>query len=204
MKIVNQTADELILKDGNIQGIILGMVFAIFGIVFSFYLNFVVGVNLWIAIGCFVIGLVIIFMTSSILVDINKSNGQIIYQTKRLVGGKTTTYPISNVMGIETRKSWRIERSSNTVQNTMSVPRQVLVSQSVIIFKDGQELPLDHQSSGSTISTMGVSVMMGGPEKEVAMANIVAKFLGVPFQEIMPPNVGMGMNGGISVDGINL
>ena len=45
---------------------------------------------------------------------------------------------------------------------------------------------------------------MGGPEKEVAMANIVAKFLGVPFQEIMPPNVGMGMNGGISVDGINL
>jgi len=28
------------------------------------------------------------------------------------------------------------------------------------------------------------------------MANRVATFLGVPFQEIMPPNMGMGMNRG--------
>jgi hypothetical protein len=31
------------------------------------------------------------------------------------------------------------------------------------------------------------------------MANRVAEFLGVPFQEIAPPNIGMNMGGGIGI-----
>ena len=203
MKIVNQTTDELTLKDGNAQGIIIGIIFTTIGIVLGFYSHFVVGTTLWIALGLFVIGLAVVFMSSSISVDMTKSNGQIIYQTKRIIGGKTTTYAINNVMRIETRKSWRMEGANNTGQNGMSMPRQVLVSQSVILFKDGQELPLDHQSRGSTMS-MGGAVLMGGSGKEVAIANQVATFLGVPFQEIAPPNGGMGMSGGINVGGIHL
>ena len=48
--------------------------------------------------------------------------------------------------------------------------------------------------------------MMSGSGKEVAIANQVATFLGVPFQEIAPPAGGMGIMGGagINVGGIQL
>ena len=75
------------------------------------------------------------------------------------------------------------------------MPRQVLVSQSVIVFKDGQELPLDHQKDASSGISLGPAVMMGGQGKEMAIATQVANFLGVPFQEIAPPGGGgMGIN----------
>jgi hypothetical protein len=91
----------------------------------------------------------------------------------------------------------------NTSANRgVSVPQQVLISQSVIIFKNGQELPLDHQKSSSGMQ-LGVAVVMGGSGAEVAIANQVAQFLGVPFQEIAPPasgiNVGLGGSGGIQL-----
>jgi hypothetical protein len=34
---------------------------------------------------------------------------------------------------------------------------------------------------------------MGGQGAEVAIATQVANFLNVPFQEIAPPNIGMGV-----------
>ena len=47
---------------------------------------------------------------------------------------------------------------------------------------------------------LGGAVLMGGQGSETAMANRVATFLGVPFQEIMPPNmVGMGTSGGLNI-----
>jgi hypothetical protein len=47
---------------------------------------------------------------------------------------------------------------------------------------------------------MGSAVLMSGQGAETAMANRVATFLGVPFQEIMPPNMmGMGMSGGLNI-----
>jgi hypothetical protein len=39
----------------------------------------------------------------------------------------------------------------------------------------------------------GVSVM-SGQGAESAIASQVAQFLNVPFEEIMPPNMGSGMN----------
>ena len=79
-----------------------------------------------------------------------------------------------------------------------TILEQVLISQSVVVFKNGQELPLDHQKSSSNMS-MGSAVLMGGSGAEVAIANQVATFLNVPFQEIAPPSSGMGINigGGI-------
>ena len=62
----------------------------------------------------------------------------------------------------------------------------------VIVFKDGREVALDHQKTSSSLSTGGV-VLMSGQGAEVAIANRVANFLGVPFQEIAPPNMGMGV-----------
>ena len=79
----------------------------------------------------------------------------------------------------------------------------MLVAQSVVVFKEGQELPLDHPKQSSSMS-VGPTVLMSGQGKEVAIATQVANFLGVPFQEIAPPNSGMGINTGGGPGGIQL
>jgi hypothetical protein len=200
MKITNQTTDELVLKEGDAKGIMVGIVLVIVGIGVAFYSQFSPSIALWVAIAVFIIGLAFIFLSSSITVDANKTSGQIVYQTKRLIGGSTATYAVADVLRIETRKSWRIENNNVSSGRGVSMPRQVLVSQSVIVFKDGQELPLDHQNSSSGIS-IGPAVMMGGSGKEVAIANQVATFLGVPFQEITPPSglTGINIGGGSGI-----
>ena len=202
MKIINQTADELGLKEGNVNSIIFGIIFILGGIVLGFYSHFTPSNALWFGLGLFVVGIATLFVSSSITVDISKISGQITYQTKRLIGGKTATYPIADVLRIETRKSWKIEQGTRTGQ-TISAPRQVLVFQSVMVLKDGQELPLDHQNNSSSMS-IGGATMMGGSGKEVAIASQVATFLGVPFQEIAPPAGGLGIGTGINIGGIQL
>ena len=201
MKIINQTTDELVLKEGNTSSIVFGVFFVLIGIGLGFYSRFTVSNTLWVALTIFVIGLITVFVSSSISVDINKTSGQMTYQTKRLIGGKTATFATADVLRVETRKSWRMEQGTRT-GNTISTPRQVLVFQSVMVFKDGQELPLDHQKNSGGGMSVGGAVMMGGSGKEVAIANQVAIFLGVPFQEIAPPTGGMGT--GINIGGIQL
>ncbi len=73
------------------------------------------------------------------------------------------------------------------------MPQPELVAQSVIVFKDGRELALDHQKNSST-TTVGGAMIMSGQGAETAIAAQVAKFLNVPFQEIMPPNMSSGTN----------
>jgi hypothetical protein len=99
---------------------------------------------------------------------------------------------IADVLRIETRKQWRVQNSPPAGNQNVSIPQPVLVCQSVIVFKDGRELALDHQKTSST-TTIGPAVLMSGQGKEVALAMQVAKFLSVPFQEIAPPNMGMGV-----------
>ena len=200
MKIISQTSDEMALKEGDAKSIVVGAIVLVVGIVVMFYVHFVPSTLLWVAIGLCAVGLAAIFISSSIAVEINKTNGQILYQTKRLIGGSAATYAVADVLRIETRKAWRTTGGVRT-GNTVSARQQVLVSQSVMLFKNGQELPLDHQNGPSGMS-MGPAVMMDGSGKEVAIANQVAAFLGVPFQEIAPPggqmeiNIGGGMGTG--------
>jgi hypothetical protein len=144
-----------------------------------------------------------ILFSSSITVEINKATGQIGYQTKRLIGGRVVTFAIADILRIETRKQWKMESSGTSGNRGVSMPRQVLVSQSVIVFKDGREVPLDHQKSSSGMS-VGSAVLMGGQGAEVAIANQVASFLGVPFQEIAPPGSGAGINIGGGPGGVQL
>ena len=72
------------------------------------------------------------------MVDMNKISGQITYQTKRLIGGKTTMYAIADVLrNSNTRKSWKMEGGGNRGQ-----ARSVLVAQSLIVFESGQDFPI--------------------------------------------------------------
>jgi hypothetical protein len=194
MKIASQTADEMVLKEGSASGIAAGIVFVFIGLGVAYSQHFLVSTILWIAVAFFVVGLGVILFSSSITVDINKATGRLDYVTRRLTGGSNATYPITDILRVETRRQWHMERVGAGNRGA-SVPRQVLMSQSVILFKDGREVALDHQKSSSSMS-VGSAVLMGGSGAEAAIANQVATFLGVPFQEIAPPNSGMGINVG--------
>src|ERR1700722_18842708 len=168
MKIVSQSADEMILKEGSASGTTLGIIFVIAGILVGYDLRAANSIVIWIALAMVVIGLCAILLSSSIMVDANKTIGQLLYQKKRLIGGSTVTYAIADVLRIETRKQWQMENTAASGNRGVSVPQQVLVAQSVIVFKNGQELPLDHQKQSSSMS-VGPAVLMSGQGKEVAI-----------------------------------
>ncbi len=203
MKIASQSADELVLKEGSASGVILGVVFVIAGILIGCFLYATNTFVIWSASAIAVIGLATILFSSSITVDADKANGQLLYQKKRLIGGSAATYAIADILRIETRKQWHMENTAPSGNRGVSMPQQVLVSQSVIVFKDGQEVPLDHQKSSSSVS-IGPAVLMSGQGAEIAIATQVANFLGVPFQEIAPPNSGAGINIGGGPGGIQI
>ena len=198
MKIVSQSPDEMVLQEGDASGIAIGIAFAVAGVLGGYFLRASSPYAIWIALAVVAVGAGVICFASSITVDANKTKGQLWYRKKRLIGGQTTTYAIADVLRIETRKQWRMENTPPSGNRQVSLPQQVLVAQSVIVFKSGKELALDHQKTSSSVS-VGSAVLMIGQGAETAMANRVAEFLGVPFQEIAPPNIGMNMGGGIGI-----
>jgi hypothetical protein len=201
MKIVSQSSDEMVLQEGNIQGIAIGIACIIAGVLAAYFLHATKPMAVWIGLGAVVLGVGVICFASSITVDATKSKDQLVYRKKRLIGAKISTYAISDVLRIETRKQWRVENTAPAAnRGTANPPQPVLVAQSVIVFKSGKELALDHQKNSSSMQ-VGAAVLMSGQGSETAMANRVATFLGVPFQEIMPPNMmGMGgMGGGLNI-----
>jgi hypothetical protein len=193
MKIISQSSDELVLQEGSAAGIVVGAVLAVAGVLAWYFLRQSNPLVIWFALAFVVIGLGTILFSSSITVVANRATGQLLYQKKQLVGGQDSKYAIADIFRIETRKQWRVERTQTSGDQGASVPQQVLVAQSVIVFKDGRELPLDHQKTSSSVG-VGSVVLMGGQGRETAIAAQVATFLSVPFQEIAPPNMGMGIN----------
>jgi len=185
MKIISQTSDELVLKEGSASGIAVGAAFAIAGVFVAYRFHSSSPIAIWIALGLAGIGLAVILLSSSITVSANKASGQLLYEKKRLVGGQNSTYAIADIFRIETRRQWRVENRPASGNSNESIPEPVLVSQSVIVFHDGRELALDHQKTSSN-TTVGSVVLMGGQGAEAAIANRVATFLSVPFQEIAP------------------
>jgi len=200
MKIAKQTQDEMILKDSGWWRLAFGIGFMFFGILFGYFM-FMSGTNNGVpyivpAIP-FLIGLLWILFFPAYIVDINKTTGQIIYTKKRAIGNKVSNYAIVDVARVETRKNW----STTTVQTQRSAGpgfstgsygtsrREFeLVSQSVLIFKDGKEIPLDNAGGGTArMNTMRSSDTM--TERESSTAKQVADFIGVSFQEIEPPQM---------------
>ena len=193
MKITSQSADELVLKEGSTSGIVVGAVVIIAGVLGGDFLRESNPMVIWIALAVVAAGIAIILFSSSITVTANKTSGQVLYQKKRLAGGKDSTYAIADIFRIETRKEWRVQNSPPSGNQGGSIPQPVLVAQSVIVFRDGREVALDHQKTSSTTS-VGSVVLMGGQGAETAIAAQVAKFLNVPFEQIAPPNMGGGVN----------
>jgi hypothetical protein len=190
MKITNQTANELVLTEGSASGVIVGVAFIIAGVLAELFLRQNGAIVTWIGLGMIVAGVAITLFSTAITVTMNKASGQVTYQKKRILGGRTDTYPIADIFRIETRKQWQVQ---NTNQGESSTPQRLLVAQSVMVFRDGRELALDHQKTSSS-TTVGGVVLMSGQGAETAIAAQAAKFLNVPFQEIMPPDMSSGIN----------
>jgi hypothetical protein len=193
MKITIQTADELERQEGGTAGIVVGVAFVIAGVVAGYFARNAEAFVTWIALGLGVVGIIAILFSSSITVNASKSSGQIRYQKKRLVGAQNTTYAIADVFRIETRRQWQMQNTADSANQGVQTQEPVLVAQSVIVLKDGREVALDHQKTSSR-TTVGSAVLMSGQGAESAVAAQVAKFLNVPFEEIGPANMGMGIN----------
>lgn len=193
MKITIQTADELELQEGGTAGIVVGVAFVIAGVVAGYFARNAEAFVTWIALGLGVVGIIAILFSSSITVNASKLSGQIRYQKKRLVGAQNTTYAIADVFRIETRRQWQMQNTADSANQGVQTQEPVLVAQSVIVLKDGREVALDHQKTSSR-TTVGSAVLMSGQGAESAVAAQVAKFLSVPFEEIGPANMGMGIN----------
>jgi hypothetical protein len=193
MKITIQTADELELQEGGTAGIVVGVAFVIAGVVAGYFARNAEAFVTWIALGLGVVGIIAILFSSSITVNASKLSGQIRYQKKRLVGAQNTTYAIADVFRIETRRQWQMQNTADSANQGVQTQEPVLVAQSVIVLKDGREVALDHQKTSSR-TTVGSAVLMSGQGAESAVAAQVAKFLNVPFEEIGPANMGMGVN----------
>jgi len=193
MKITTLSADELELKEGGTTGIVVGAALVIAGVFIGYRLHNANSYVVWIALALGAAGIAAILFSSSITVNASKATGQLRYQKRRLVGAQDTTYAIADVFRIETRKQWRLQNTPSSGGQDANMQQPVLVAQSVIVFKDGREVALDHQKTSSTTS-IGSAVLMSGQGAETAMAAQVAKFLNVPFQEIAPPNMGAGIN----------
>jgi hypothetical protein len=144
MKITSQTADELVLTEGSTSGMIVGVALLIAGVAAAIFLREQTPLALWIGLALAVIGIVIVLFASSITVAVNKKTGQLSYQKKRLVGAHSSTYAIADIFRIETRKKWQVQNTPPSQNQGGSMPQAVLMAQSVIIFKDGRELALDH------------------------------------------------------------
>jgi hypothetical protein len=193
VKIIRQTTEELVLQEGSTSGLIVGGALAVAGIAAAVVFASKGIIALGIAAALVVVGAVIVLFASSITVSANRRNGQMVYEKKRIAGAQTKAYSIADVFRIETRKQWRVNNSGPNDNQAAATPQMQLVAQSVIVFKNGSELPLDHEKVSST-TQVGSMVLTGGQANETATAAQVAQFLNVPFQEIMPPNMGSGIN----------
>ena len=146
MKIINQSENQMSLKDSNVTSLILGAVFIIVGVfgAFGIYSVSRFSVPFWVMAAFFLVGLIIIFTSASILVIIDKTQNQISFLKKRLIGSKAQNYNIQNVLRIELRKSYKMEAGTRNQNGTITPPRQILQHQAVIVFKDGTEVPLEN------------------------------------------------------------
>ncbi|MEO5646504.1 MAG: hypothetical protein ABIO57_01905 [Candidatus Paceibacterota bacterium] len=198
MKIINQTVDRMELKDGSGGRIFFGLVFVIAGIGSSYvaYANHTGGFFPYIFSAVFaVIGLLTAVNAPFINVSIDKSAGKIVIKKKTMISGSNSEYDLTNVQTVELREGTYIIQNNNGQQqgfSMQSTAQQGLSYQTILVMKDGTEVPLENiknpSSNSNTINIMGAStpVLMGGRGAMFAISNQVAQFIGVPFKEIMP------------------
>lgn len=193
MKIINQTPDELVLKEGSGFNLVFSIGFMLFGIGLGYmmYRSGQQGNLFLISLIPFTIGFLWFLFVPSVVVNVNKTTANILYKKERIIGTRVSNYSVADVSRVETRKNWKIVNEQNTPRQGFSTNSRrglQLIVQSFLIMKDGKELSLNSVHGGKSGSST-VDASNAITEHEVSVAEKVADFIGVPFQEIGPPQV---------------
>lgn len=189
MKVENQTNESMVVKDGNLASIFLGLGLFLAGGAVSYHIYFSEGLSKTLLVSSVmsILGVWVMFSASAIIIILDKTKGKIFYEKKYLANSVHSEYDMAYVLRVETRKQWRSE--SVTAAGGNRTTRSSLMVQSVLILKDNRVVPMGNaKSSGMSVS----GILMGGQDKEVAVSRKVADFLGVPFEEVAPPSIGIG------------
>ncbi len=185
MKIVNKDESHILIKDGNITTLIIGFVLILIAIGVGYYSYFTKPDSTVLLVSGLLglSGIIVIFTSSSITLAINKTSGLIDFQKKRLLGKKENSYKLQDVMRVELRRSYLNDPSINAQPGMPTRLQKSLNYQCLILMKDGTEIPLENQKNSGT-TYVGGAVLMGGIGQHTAMANEIATFMNVPFQEV--------------------
>lgn len=196
MKIINQTSDQMTVKDSG-GGAFVGIIFLIVGAggAYLSYNSGQTGLAVALPVVFAVVGLVMLFTKATTIVDINKSAGIIAFGKKSLVSNKAAQYNIADVQAIELRESINVTNNTMDNQNTPQgisfgnnnmYSTRTLSHQTILVMKDGTEVPLESIKSSGASNTFPGGVLMSGRSAVFAVSNQVAQFIGVPFKEITP------------------
>jgi hypothetical protein len=105
MKVTTHSADEMVLTEGAVTGIVIGVALVIAGGLVDYYSRSSNPVMVWAGLALAVAGVVAVLLSSSITVTANRTTAQLRYQKKRQVGAQDTTCASTDVFRIETRKT---------------------------------------------------------------------------------------------------
>ncbi len=194
MNILKQTSDEIVTKD-NGGGYFIGVVFLLIGLggIYFYYHTAQSSIGALIVPGIFaLVAIFMILMKKTIVVDINKSTGKISFSKKSLLSNQSSEYDIANAQSVELREGSYM--TTNDIDQPQGISygnnyntRRVLTHQTVLVMKDGTELPLESiKNSNSQLTVMGVQTgtLMSGRGKVFVTSNMIAQFLGVPFNDV--------------------
>jgi hypothetical protein len=172
MKIIKEDQNLMVLKNNNILGYIIGMMFILVGFFMVFKLYLTNG-ELQILAGLFaVFGVFTVFVIKVTTISLDKSSNKLFFLKRGLLGNNTKNYALDQIKEIELSREY-IAGKTNAYSYHLA-----------FIMNSAEIVPLSPESS----QIIKVFFRQIVPEKTIGAR--VASFLGVPFQERRPPTVG--------------
>lgn len=182
MKILQTNNDQLEINESGVSSIVVGIIFAVGGIVTSLWPFFVKGTPWWVSlIGLVIIGVggLVISSASSSHTVLRRTGASEITKTK-IIGGKTNSrsFDASQVasVGLETRT----EYSNNSSDNGGSTRQRV--STLFILLKDNSEFVIaTSKNGGGGLAVNGINLSSFGKAPLSEEATQIATLFNVPL-----------------------
>lgn len=183
MKLLIATEDRMVIEDGGfLSGICFGVILLVVGIVLFIYiqsnpLSFIL------AVVCIVVGFLYIRYATSITLSLDTVSGKFVFQNKGIRNHLRKEYALSDIDHIELRTMHAFSPTSQQGIDPSGVDHQV-----VLILKDKTELPFENVKKYWWFGFGSKKFFHADPEKDARVAERVATFLGVAFQQTMAPD----------------
>lgn len=197
MKILEESELRIVLKDSNWGGLIFGIVITLGSLFFAYQSNPFAkefDIKTLIFPGIFLlVGLLLLFTSKITTITLDKNINKIEFIKKGILGVSSKNYPLNQIIKVDLREQIIVTRTNNNNRGfNAGTPR--LQFQTVLVLRDGAEIPLGRLKSPATAS-IGGAVIMSGVGTEQVIGQKIATFLGVPFEKnspmggAMPPSI---------------